>query len=67
VADTLESCVPVLRYLNRPEKWAGGNILKFSKGKCKVLHLGMSNLIEQYRLGTAWKESSLAEKNLGSW
>lgn len=41
---------------------AGGSsrsFMKFSKGKCQVLHLGRNPALEQYRLG-----SSSAEKNL---
>jgi len=41
--------------------------VKFSKDKCKVLHLGKNNLKHQYMLGTTQLESSLAEKDLGTW
>jgi len=34
--------------------------MKFSKGKCRVLHLGRNNLMHQYRL-----ESSSVERDLG--
>ncbi|KAK4817250.1 hypothetical protein QYF61_005463, partial [Mycteria americana] len=43
--------------LNRLEKWANRNLMKFSKGKCKVLH--------QYMLGDDQLESSFAQKDLG--
>jgi len=45
--------------------------MKFSKGKCRVLHLGgtqylgRNNLMHQYRLGADVLESSCAERDLG--
>ncbi|KFV86166.1 hypothetical protein N308_09981, partial [Struthio camelus australis] len=49
---------------DRLERWAERNLLKFNKGKCKVLHLGRNNPM-QYRLGVDLLESSCAEKDLG--
>ncbi|GAB0176046.1 mitochondrial enolase superfamily member 1 [Grus japonensis] len=39
--------------------------MKFSKGKCRVLHLGRNNPKNQYRLGVDLLGSSIAEKDLG--
>ncbi|GAB0190318.1 mitochondrial enolase superfamily member 1 [Grus japonensis] len=65
VADTLESCAAIQRYLDRMEKWADRNVTEFNKGKCKVLHLGRNNPRHQYMLGATQLEISFAEKDLG--
>ncbi|KAJ7397313.1 hypothetical protein BTVI_136729 [Pitangus sulphuratus] len=49
--------------LNTLERWAEKNCLKFSKGKCRVLHLGRNNLM--HRLGADILESRYVEKDLG--
>jgi len=39
--------------------------MRFNKAKYWVPHLGHNNTMERYRLGEAWLESCLAEKDLG--
>ncbi|GAB0209103.1 mitochondrial enolase superfamily member 1 [Grus japonensis] len=65
VADTPEDHAVIQRDLDRLEKWADRNLMKFNKGKCKVLHLRRNNPMQQYMLGATQLESSFAEKDLG--
>jgi len=51
VTDTLEGCAAIQQDLDRLESWVQRNLMKFSKGKCRVLHLGRNNPVQQYSLG----------------
>uniref|UniRef100_A0A8B9ZS82 Reverse transcriptase domain-containing protein n=1 Tax=Anas zonorhyncha TaxID=75864 RepID=A0A8B9ZS82_9AVES len=64
VADRPEGCAAIQQDLNRLASWSGRHVMIYNKDKCRVLHLGKNNSRHQYKLGTAWLESSKGERDL---
>jgi len=55
----------IQRDLDRLQRWAPVNLVKFSKAKWKVLHMRRGNPKDKYRMGREWIESSPEKKDLG--
>uniref|UniRef100_A0A803T2T7 Reverse transcriptase domain-containing protein n=1 Tax=Anolis carolinensis TaxID=28377 RepID=A0A803T2T7_ANOCA len=64
-ANTPEDRSRIQNDLDRLERWAETNKMKFNRDKCKILHFGRKNGMQRYRMGDTWLDSSTREKDLG--
>jgi len=60
--DRPDGCAAIQRDLNRLEKWASRNFVRFHKGKCQIMPLGSNNPSHQNRLEAEHLQSRFAEK-----
>jgi len=65
MVDTAEGRDAIQKDIDKLERRACVNYMKFIKAKCKVLHVGRGNPKHKYRLGGEWLERSPEEKYLG--
>lgn len=56
-------CTP--QRLHRLEEWADRSFIKFSKERCKILHLGRNDPLHQCMLGPPSRHWSFSEKDRG--
>ncbi|CAM5162260.1 unnamed protein product [Natator depressus] len=65
VASALKDRITIQNDLDKLEKWCEVNRMKFSKDKCKVLHLGRNNQLHRYKMRNDCVGRSSVEKDLG--
>uniref|UniRef100_A0A803THI8 Reverse transcriptase domain-containing protein n=1 Tax=Anolis carolinensis TaxID=28377 RepID=A0A803THI8_ANOCA len=64
-ANTPEDRSRIQNDLNRLERWAETNKMKFNRDKCKILHFSRKNRNQRYRMSDVWLDISVCKKDLG--
>ena len=57
----------IQRDLDRLERGAHANLMKFNKAKCKVLHMSRGNPKHKYRLDDEWIERMMSGLRTALW
>jgi len=67
VVDTPDGWCATQQVLDKLERWACVNLMRFNKVKCKVLHLGRGTPRYQYKLGDEGLRAALLKKTWRNW
>jgi len=67
VVDTPEGCAAIKLELDKMKSLAERNLVRFNKGRCRVLHLGRNNDMHWHRLGAYLMEGALQKRMWVCW